>query len=109
MICVSVMLAIFLTWPLVFGGGKDAAARAAARAAEQAASVAVKPAAATESGVRLIKAGGRAVSRAPSVAIEACFKRYEREYARCGATSSGCRMNVADQWDLCEATGFWPQ
>lgn len=104
MICVSVMLAVFLTWPLVFGSEKSSSVRAAG--AKAVASVSPPPASAAEA--QLMKTAVRPAKLPEAKVLESCFKRYEREYAQCGATNSACRMKVADNWDLCEATGFWP-
>ena len=103
MICVSVMLAIFLAWPAVFGSEKTSAVRAAGA---NMAAVAAPPASAADA--RLVQTAVKPAGAPQAKALESCFKRYEREYARCNAIDSSCRMKVADQWDLCEATGFWP-
>lgn len=100
MICVSVMLAIFLAWPAVFGSDKASAVRAAGAK--------VAAVAAPAASARLVQTSVKPVAALQSQVMETCFKRYEREYARCKAVDSSCRMKVADQWDLCEATGFWP-
>ncbi|MFL9842430.1 hypothetical protein ABS767_15780 [Sphingomonas sp. ST-64] len=100
MICVSVMLAIFLAWPMVFGSNEAAAVRAA--------TVEATVPAARAAEAKLIRTSVRAAEIPPAKALESCFKRYEREYAMCGPTNIACRMKVADSWDLCEATGFWP-
>ncbi len=104
MICVSVMLAMFLAWPMVFGSEKSSAVRAAAVPV----AVAAVPAVATGADARLVKTSVRQAKLPVPTVLESCFKRYEREYASCGSTNSSCRMKVADSWDLCEATGFWP-
>lgn len=88
MIGVSGLLAIFLGWSVLFGGGAAGAPPAASAVTRQPAS-ATQPANATPP-------------------LESCFKRYRREAARCGTGDGACRLRTADQWDLCEATGFWP-
>lgn len=103
MICVSVMLAIFLAWPAVFGSEKTSAVRAAG-----AQMVSVAAPAASAADARLVQTAVKPAGAPQARALENCFKRYEREYARCNAIDSSCRVRVADQWDLCEATGFWP-
>jgi hypothetical protein len=103
MICASVMLAIFLAWPMVFGSDKASAVRAAGAKVAAAAAPA-----ASAAGSRTIQTGVRPATAPQAKRLESCFKRYEREYARCDAIDSNCRVKVADQWDLCEATGFWP-
>lgn len=100
MICVSVMLAIFLAWPMVFGSEQASAVRAAGAK--------VAAVAAPAADARLVQTSVKSASTPQAKALESCFKRYQREYARCNAIDSSCRMKVADQWDLCEATGFWP-
>lgn len=107
MICVSVMLAIFLAWPMVFGSEKTSAVRAASGGGAIA-TAAVAPVSAAGT-AQLVRTSVKPASVPVAKVLESCFKRYEREYARCSATNSSCRMTVADRWDLCEATGFWPQ
>ncbi|MCR5869424.1 MULTISPECIES: hypothetical protein [unclassified Sphingomonas] len=94
------MLAIFLAWPMVFGSDKTSAVRAAGAK--------VAAVAAPAASARLVQTAVKPAGAPQAKALESCFKRYEREYARCNAIDSSCRMKVADQWDLCEATGFWP-
>lgn len=106
MICVSVMLALVQLWPMVFGHQMMPTAPAIAAQA-----------------VALVSPGrvGQAI---PAVAKHAdknalpatgaanpigCYQRYQRAYSACSPDSSGCRMQAADHWDLCEATGFWPE
>lgn len=97
MICVSVMLAVFLGWPLAFGGGGNAGADQPAVAAASA----EKPKPAQHSATQLASA------EMPAPA-ESCYKRYQREIKQCADGSAACRLKSADNWDLCEATGFWP-
>lgn len=99
MICVSVMLAVFLGWPLAFGGGSGSNA-----GAEQRAVVSVpvaKPKPAQQGTTRL-------ASVEMTAPAESCYKRYQREIKQCADGSAACRLKSADNWDLCEATGFWP-
>lgn len=103
MICVSVMLAIFLAWPMVFGSEQASAVRAAGAKV-----AAVAAPAASAANARLVQTSVKPAGAPQAQVLESCFKRYQREYARCNAIDSSCRMKVADQWDLCEATGFWP-
>lgn len=98
MIAVSVMLAIYLGWPLAFGGkerGLETAAEArsvtvaSTRPERVAPAIAAKP--------------------AETPRPESCYKRYQREVRQCtGATAPACKLGAADHWDMCEATGFWP-
>ena len=47
---------------------------------------------------------------AEPVKPESCYKRYQRENRVCsGTAAAACRLKAADSWDLCEATGFWPE
>ncbi len=104
MICVSVMLAVFLGWPLAFGGGGSNVRLETARA--EARTVAV---AAPAGEAKLIPAVAQSVPAAP-VQPESCYKRYQREIRQCtGASNAACRLQSADHWDMCEATGFWPE
>ncbi len=51
-----------------------------------------------------------AVSQPQAPQAESCYKRYQREIKLCsGTNSAACRLQNADHWDMCEATGFWPQ
>jgi hypothetical protein len=97
MICVSVMLAIYLVWPMAFGGerrGLESPAEAHAVAAVP------QP--------KLLAASMAQVPEAPPQP-ESCYKRYQREVRQCsGGTSAACKLGAADHWDMCEATGFWP-
>ena len=95
MICVSVMLAVFLGWPLAFGGNAGADERAVASAPAQ------KPKPAQPSATQL-------ASVEMTTPAESCYKRYQREIKQCADGSAACRLKSADNWDLCEATGFWP-
>jgi zona occludens toxin (predicted ATPase) len=102
MICVSVMLAVFLGWPLAFGG-RDAVRIETSRA--EARPVAV---AASSEQAQLIQASAPAAAPA-SAQPESCYHRYQREVKACtSANGAACRLKSADNWDLCEATGFWP-
>ena len=99
MICVSVMLALFLGWPLAFGGGQANVLQPTRAEARTVAVAAVVPAAATVAAV---------TSSTPKA--ESCYKRYQREVRQCsGSASAACRLQSADHWDMCEATGFWPE
>lgn len=108
MICASVMLAMFLGWPLAFGGGHEAP-----RLAREVASIPL-PAPAdrerTGDAPRLLPAGISAPSGDVVRRPESCYSRFRRQNRSCSVAPSGasCRLKVADQWDICEATGFWP-
>jgi hypothetical protein len=97
MICLSVMLALFLGWPLAFGG--DRSPRLETARAEAVTVAVAAPAKLTP-----------AVATAEPVKPESCYKRYQRENRLCtGNAAAACRLKAADSWDLCEATGFWPE
>ncbi|MCW3837923.1 hypothetical protein ACFQ1E_18215 [Sphingomonas canadensis] len=110
MICVSVMLAIFLGWPLAFGGkspGLDASIVDARPVAAAVAATRAKPPAPAPAHAA---APAPAAEPAAPVKPESCYKRYQREVKQCsGSSSAACRLKAADGWDLCEATGFWPE
>lgn len=101
MILVSVMLAIYLGWPLAFGGkqrGLETPAEARSVAAAPVSTEHTKP----------VATGG--VSTPAATRPESCYKRYQREVKLCTgeSTAAACKLGAADHWDMCEATGFWP-
>jgi hypothetical protein len=100
MIAVSVMLAIFLVWPLVFGHSAAPVDAAPAQAHSLASGRAE---------LALVDGTGKPLHAASARKPESCYHRYQREVAACSVNSAACRLSVADRWDLCEATGFWPQ
>ena len=100
MICVSVMLALFLGWPLAFGGGQATVLQPTR--AEAAVAVAAP------AGVAAVETAAVTLPATPKA--ESCYKRYQREVRQCsGSASAACRLQSADHWDMCEATGFWPE
>ncbi|WP_374146308.1 hypothetical protein [Sphingomonas sp. 28-63-12] len=107
MICVSVMLAILQLWPMVFGQSVTPAevAATAAPGAHAAARVPSPMVALASSGpVEAMKSSSQA---AVSTGHISCYRHYEIAFAACAPSDRACRMKSADQWDLCEATGFW--
>ncbi|MFZ5747785.1 MAG: hypothetical protein ACOY45_09020 [Pseudomonadota bacterium] len=99
MICASVMLAVFLGWPLAFGDGGKAnleAGKAEARAVAETAPQKVAAA---------VPAASAPVAAAQP---ESCYKRYQRTVKQCVPSDPACRQRASDEWDMCEATGFWP-
>jgi len=99
MIWASVLLAIYVAWPLAFGRGGDGDFEGVAE-------------------VRVMRSvAPRAkpvpASRMPaqeSARPESCYKRYQREVKLCdGVHGAACRLGTADRWDMCEASGFWPE
>ena len=101
MICVSVMLALFQLWPVVFGrpGGKAPTAAAVAAVAPRA----VLAVATASTMPELTPAS------ASAPAPKSCYRQYQAKFAQCPAADQACHVKVADQWDLCEAKGIWPQ
>ena len=85
LICAGLVLALFLAWPMVFGGAGSAVS-AASRVPPKAA-----PA-----------------KRSKPKKLD-CFPHYEQAYAACTAGDiGGCRMMAGYKWDVCEAEGTWP-
>lgn len=108
MICVSFMLAILQLWPMVFGqksGGAANAAQSEPRfvAAAQAAPRSVAAVARRDMTPIPVKA------RATDAPMPSCYHLYEKAFARCGPGGAACQLKAGDAWDVCEATGFWPQ
>lgn len=107
MICVSVMLAILQLWPMVMGNYVTPA-QVAATAAPSARAATTRP----EKIAAFV--GGNPVNpikRSNQVAVTpgqvSCYRHYEIAFGACSPADRDCRMKAADQWDLCEATGFW--
>ena len=101
MICVSVVLALFQMWPLVFGHHGTATPSAATV-------VAVAPHAA------LAVARASVIPEMTPAAVsvpapKSCYRQYQAKFGQCSATDQACHVKAADQWDLCEATGMWPK
>ncbi|RYD57804.1 MAG: hypothetical protein EOP60_03795 [Sphingomonadales bacterium] len=71
---------------------------------------AVKAAVAAVPEVRVIPEAAAASAPAAPVKPESCYKRFQREVKLCtsGDASAACKLGAADHWDMCEATGFWP-
>ena len=100
MICASLVLAMFLAWPMVFGGSGAVLNAASRHATVAVATVVVAPEP---------KPLEASVVAAPKPASpESCYARYERSYAACSG-DGGCRMGAGNNWDVCEATGAWPE
>lgn len=100
MICVSVMLAIILVWPLMFMRGGSEATNVAARA--------IKPAVAksADTSARTIQVG-LSMLIPPAVAKpESCERHLARAERKCGSDNA-CLLAASDKWDLCQATGAW--
>ncbi len=101
MICVSVMLALFQAWPVVFGHRAGIAPTAApVLAAAPRVTMAVAKASTIPKMVP-------AVASVP--APKTCYQQYRAKFGHCAAADQVCHIKTADQWDLCEATGMWPQ
>ncbi len=95
------MLALFQLWPMVFGhrAPMDAAPAAIAEVVPKR----VEAVAMTDTLPRMTPA---AVSLP---ALKSCYRQYRAKFQQCPASDRACRTKMADQWDLCEATGLWPQ
>ena len=102
MICVSVMLALFQIWPMILGQRG-----AGALAAETARPSAPKPASVVTT-VRVIPIPAKA-SNLGSAAPRNCQPQYQAALRRCATTDKACHIKTVDQWDVCDATGFWPE
>ena len=107
MICVSVMLAILQLWPMIFGNSVTPA-QVVATAAPSALAASIIPAKQAalpaNATVGTIKLTSQAVGQTGHIS---CYRHYEIAFAACAPNDRACRMKSADQWDLCEATGFW--
>ena len=99
MIFVCVMLAMLQVWPMVFG---HRAGEASAAISDRTEKPRLIPAVAT---TQLVPA---TVSMPASGAPKSCYKQYQAAFATCSKDDQACHIKTADQWDLCEATGFWP-
>ena len=98
MICVSFMLAIVQLWPMIFGhveGGSPVVEARLVPAAQ--AAVMTKP----------VTMPARIPLR--KLSMPTCYQRYERAFASCAPGNASCQLRVGDNWDVCEATGFWPE
>lgn len=98
MIGASIVLAGFQLWPLLFGHRSGDAANATATAPK------LMPAVAMASHAPQLTPAVAAVSTPKS-----CYRQYQAKFAACAAGDQACHVKTGDQWDLCEATGFWPQ
>ncbi len=101
MICASVLLALFQVWSMVF-------THSGARAPSAASVVAAAPRA-----VLAVAAASTAPSMtevaAQTPAPKSCYRQYQAKFRQCQTSDQACHVKAADQWDLCEATGLWPQ
>ena len=101
-ICVSFMLAIFQLWPVVFGQSAGAAAAAAAA-----------PVVAHKSGAAISQVATKPLTTnvisGTKPSMPTCFETYGRRFAQCSGNDASCQLRVIDHWDVCEATGLWPE
>ena len=104
LICAGVMLAMLLLWPLAFGAGGGSPANASPTVhAASTVSMAIPEARGTHRPV-LVRA------TVPGNAGGSCYRRYERAFNTCEpAGKDACHRRAIDGWDICEATGFWPE
>lgn len=101
MIGASIILAGFQVWPLMFGHTVGVTPGAAS---------AVAPAAKLMPAVAMMSSAPKTVPASASVpAPKSCYRQYQAKFGACAPGDAACHVKAADQWDLCEATGFWPQ
>lgn len=101
MICVSVMLALLQAWPVIFGHrGGIAPTTAPVLAAAPRVTMAVAKASTAPKMMPTV---------ASAPAPKTCYQQYRAKFGQCAAGDRVCHIKIADQWDLCEATGMWPQ
>lgn len=95
MMCVGFMLAMVELWPVVFGHSDSGNPVMEAQFVPSA------------------RAAGRSLTparlRASPIGMPTCYQRYERAYNACRPGDGACRLQMGDNWDVCEATGFWPE
>ncbi len=106
MICITVMLAVFLGWPLAFGGDAPSGVREV-RAAASSAVVAARSV--PRDKAQVVRAGFDPDVSGVTERPESCYNRFRRENRACerGNAGAACRLKASDQWDLCEARGVW--
>lgn len=101
MICISVMLALFQLLPMLYGHRMSTSAAQAA--VSQPVSKRMEAVAIADKMPQMTPA---------SVSVpgpKTCYRQYRVKYDRCQAGDRACHAKMADQWDLCEATGMWPK
>jgi hypothetical protein len=98
MICASALLALLQVWPMVFGRHDGSQAVASVPQGH------LVPAVAT---VRPIPV--KASVMVPESMPKGCYAHYRLVFAACTKGDRTCQLHAADQWDLCEATGAWPE
>lgn len=104
MICVSIMLAMLQIWPMVFGKDSLPTAAMAANLLHRATASAPRPKLAYNEAAYV----PAKVNAAPKLSMqETCYQHYRRAFKACDVNSQSCHLDVADRWDLCEATGSW--
>ena len=101
MICVSVLLALFQIWPMVFGHDGVGALAAATPARPMPAIVPVASAAKTTSIATRPGNNGNV--------LKSCQALYRETASVCSVTDPACGNRAIDKWDICDATGFWPE
>ena len=98
MICASVMLALLQLWPVVFGRHEATAALATSHGPGMIAAVAMAPPAPVKPAASLVQGPPKS-----------CYQHYRAAFQVCAKGDRTCRLHAADTWDLCEATGNWPE
>ncbi|MGL4303202.1 MAG: hypothetical protein ACRCS5_10930 [Sphingomonas sp.] len=99
MIFVSVLLALFQIYSMAATGRRDKAPTAASVVAAAPRAVLAVAAASTPP---------MAAVAASAPPPKSCYRQYQAKFQHCGPADRACHLNTADQWDLCEATGVWP-
>ncbi|MEG3122642.1 hypothetical protein U1738_01835 [Sphingomonas sp. GB1N7] len=94
MIGITAMLALIQIWPAMFG--QRSAADLSVPAAHAAASSPIP----TRRG---------AASAWETTTPPACAPQYRETLAACTKGDRACSNKAVNAWDVCEATGFWPQ
>ena len=102
MICTTIMMAIFLAWPMAFGddhrpGFAPGPARAEALAFD------------TPVRTTPIRIEVRSAAITDRTVPASCQKRYEQAYSGCAIADRECRITAGEDWDICDQTGFWPE
>ncbi len=94
MICITAMLVLVQIWPSIFGQ------RSASDLSVPAAHAAFSSPAPTRRGT----ASAWETSTPP-----ACFPQYRQSLTTCAKGDRVCTAKAANAYDMCDATGFWPQ
>ena len=100
MICITMMLLMVQVWPVVFGHRPGAASAAISIP------IPPRPVAAVAT-AKLVPVSASTIASGTG-AMRSCYRQYQAAFAMCPSGDKACHFKAADKWDLCEATGFWP-